>query len=426
MNAVEYIHSLKAFGKKAELKNIENLMNCLGNPQNGLKYIHIAGTNGKGSVSSMLNSIFLYTGKKVGLFTSPFIESFNERICVNNVPISDGDLERITIRVKKEVEYLAVKGIFCTVFDVICAVGFVYFKEQKCDIVVLEVGLGGRFDATNIIKDPLCAAICAIGYDHTEYLGETLSQIAFEKCGIIKSQCPVVSYPKQQPEASYIIAKACKDKKTPCIIPDLSKLMVMECNERGSKFLYEDNEYSMSLAGEYQVYNALCAIEVAKLCGVDNDIIKNGIKKALWKCRFEVFYINNKTVILDGAHNPHGISAFCSSVNNFFSDKKVHYVFGMVDDKDIEKSCSEISKAKSSVTVTSVPSARSCAPEKVYEILCSVSQEDNVINYIDDNIEAIKYALSADNDVVCVCGSLYMVGSVRKHVEMLSQTDKTR
>ena len=180
MNAVEYIHSLRNFGKKAGLKNIEALLGKLDNPHKGMNFVHIAGTNGKGSVSSMLNSILIAQNKKVGLFTSPFIEYFNERICINNIPISDIDLNRLTKRVKTVVDELEREDIFCTVFDVISAIGFIYFAENCCDVVVLEVGLGGRFDATNIIESPLCTVICAIGYDHMQYLGNTLSDIAFE------------------------------------------------------------------------------------------------------------------------------------------------------------------------------------------------------------------------------------------------------
>lgn len=422
MNAIDYIHSLKTFGKKAGLKNIEELLKLLGNPQKDMNFIHIAGTNGKGSVSSMINSIFIEQHKKVGLFTSPFIECFNERICINNIPIADDDLERITDIIKPLVENLMERKIFCTVFDVICAVAFVYFKEKQCDLVVLEVGLGGRFDATNIIEKPLCSVICAIGFDHMQYLGNTLEEIAFEKCGIIKRNCPAVSYPLQEKQAYKKIEATCFAKSSSLTIPDISKLRIYSSDLSGSKFLYKNNEYELSLAGKYQVYNALCAIETACALGAEYRDIYHGLKSAKWKCRFEVFNAGNKIIVLDGAHNSHGVKGFLESANKFFRDKKVHYIFSILNEKDIDESCRLIADAHGDITVTSVPSERCTDPYAVYN--CISKYRENV-NYIGDSQEAFNYAVSTHCDVVCILGSLYTVGAMRKTVEMFSHNDKT-
>lgn len=422
MNAVRYIHSLRNFGKKAGLKNIEALLSRLGNPHEDMNFIHVAGTNGKGSVSSVLNSILIAQDKKVGLFTSPFIEYFNERIRINNIPIMDEDLERLTKRVKPVVEELEKEEIFCTVFDVICAVGFMYFKENNCDIVVLEVGLGGRFDATNIIKSPMCTVICAIGYDHMQYLGDTLDKIAFEKCGTVKENCAVVSYPMQDEVVQKVIYDTCKERNSDLTIPDMSALEVISCDITGSVFKYKGREYEIHLVGEYQIYNALCAIETAYLCGAEYDAVRDGLKSATWICRFEVFDVKDKLIVLDGAHNSHGVSAFLSSADRFFSDKKVHCVFGILNEKDTDKACDMIASVRGDVTVTTVPSDRCTDPMSVYDY---ISAKRSDASYIADNIEAINAALASDCDVVCVLGSLYMVGSVRKYVEMLSQNDKT-
>lgn len=425
MNAVEYIHSLKAFGKKAELKNIERLLDALGNPHKGMKYVHVAGTNGKGSVSSFLNSIFRLTNKRVGLFTSPFIECFNERICVNDIPISDNELEEITQEVKKHVEALSLQNIYCTVFDVICAVGFVHFKRCACDVVVLEVGLGGRFDATNIIEAPLCSVICAIGYDHTQYLGETLSEIAFEKCGIIKNGCPVVSYCSQHSDSLEVIKKSCADKNAALTVADIKQLKILSCDATGSKFVYKGKEYTVTLVGEYQIYNSLCAIEAAYLCGADYHSVACGLAGAKWKCRFELFSAGDKTIVIDGAHNPHGLAAFLKSVRMIFPEKEIHYVFGMLNDKDVEKSCDVLATANGNITVTSVPSDRGDNPFNIYKCLLSKSRKDTEITYIEDSLQAVEHALCKKCDVVCVVGSLYMAGAVRKFVENFSQNDKT-
>ncbi|MBQ6998777.1 MAG: bifunctional folylpolyglutamate synthase/dihydrofolate synthase [Clostridia bacterium] len=422
MNAVDYIHSLRTFGKKAGLKNIEALLGLVGNPHEGMSFIHVAGTNGKGSVSSMINSILIAQNKKVGLFTSPFIEYFNERICINNIPISNSDLERITMRVKCAVKLLEKDDIYCTVFDVICAVGFIYFKECNCDVVVLEVGLGGRFDATNIIKNPLCTVICAIGYDHMQYLGNTLEEIAFEKCGTIKENCPVVSYPLQDKSVAGVISDICTKKNSHLILPDTKELDIKKCDINGSVFNYRGDEYNLKLVGEYQVYNALCAVEVASYLGIEYSIIKKGIETAMWKCRFEVFKTNDKTIVIDGAHNSHGISAFLSSADKFFVGKKVHYIFGILNEKDIDKACSVMAGANGKITVTSVPSERCINPEEVYNLV-SINHPET--DYIQDNHQAFKTVVESDCDVICILGSLYMAGEMRKNVEKFSQTDKT-
>ncbi len=424
MNAVDYIHSLRTFGRKAGLDNITRLLDRLDNPQDGINFVHIAGTNGKGSVSSMINSIFVECYERVGLFTSPFLEYFNERICVNNTPISDSDLDRLTARVKTEIEHLADEGIMCTVFDAICAVAFLYFRQMQCDIVVLEVGLGGRFDATNIIKSPLCSVICAIGLDHTQYLGDTISEVAFEKCGIIKPDCPVVSYPLQTEDALRVIEEACVSRNCDLIVPDIASLTITQSDICGNKFIYKGTEYSVPLVGTYQVYNALCAVEVATRIGVDESHVKSGLSKAKWKCRFEVFEIDGKTVVLDGAHNPHGLTAFFASVSEFFADKKLHIVFGMVNDKDIVNSCSALPDAKCDITVTSVPSVRGDNPYEVYERVRD-SKPNGKVTYTEDNTKAILDAVRGEGEVICIVGSLYMVGAVRSLVETLSQSDKT-
>lgn len=415
MNAVEYIHSLRKFGKKAGLNNIGQLLNRLGNPHKDMNFIHIAGTNGKGSVSSMINSILIAQNKKVGLFTSPFIELFNERICINNIPIPTDDLERITERIKPIVADLENEDIFCTVFDVICAVGFTYFAEQKCDVVVLEVGLGGRFDATNIIKSPLCSVVCAIGYDHMQYLGDTLDKIAFEKCGIVKNNCPTVSYPLQPTEANEVIESTCTERNSALTVPDISQLEIIRCDINGSEFVYKGREYNINLVGEYQIYNSLCAIETAYLCGATYDEIKEGLASAKWKCRFEVFDVGRKIVVLDGAHNSHGISGFLKSAEKFFADKKIYWVFSILNEKDIDESCNMMSAVNGHITVTSVPSERCTDPMAVYNKIV-INHPDTT--YIADNKEALNTALSSDCDVVCVLGSLYTVGALRKNVEM--------
>lgn len=422
MNAVQYIHSLRTFGKKAGLANIEALLNKMGNPHKNMNFVHIAGTNGKGSVSAMLNSILTEKYERVGLFTSPFLEYFNERICVNSVPISDFDLDRITERIKPLVKELEAQGIFCTVFDVTCAVGFAYFKEQRCDAVVLEVGLGGRFDSTNIIEKPACSVICAVGYDHMQYLGSTLAEIAFEKCGIIKKSSDVVAYPLQDTAVRSVIDETCEKMCATLVIPDVSCLKIINCSTDGGEFSYKGEEYKIGLVGKYQIFNALCAIEAANVLKIENTHIKKGLEKARWKCRFEIFKSGHKLIVLDGAHNSHGISAFLRSAEELFAERKVHYVFSILNEKDVETSCNDVANARGNITVTDVPSER-CTDEKAVYGLIKKQRDDTV--YISDFKEAFFNAVNSDCDVVCVFGSLYTVGALRKTVEIFSQNDKT-
>lgn len=422
MNAIDYIHSLRTFGKKAGLTNIGALLKKMGNPHKNMNFVHIAGTNGKGSVSAMLNSILMQKYEKVGLFTSPFLEYFNERICVNNIPISDFDLDRITERIKPFVRELEEEGIFCTVFDVTCAVGFAYFKEKKCDAVVLEVGLGGRFDSTNIIENPACSVICAVGYDHMQYLGHSLEEIAFEKCGIIKKASKVVAYPLQDMSVRSVIEKACSKLQANLIAPDIDRLEIISCGIDGGEFLYKGEKYIIGLVGKYQIYNAICAIEAAALLGMSDTQIKAGLKRARWRCRFEIFKKDKQLIVLDGAHNSHGISAFLQSAEELFGGKRVHYVFSILNEKDVDEACNAVARANGVITVTNVPSDRCVDAEAIYKRIKNL-RDDAV--YISDFKNAFFEAVSSECDVVCVFGSLYTVGALRKTVENFSRNDKT-
>ncbi|MBO7217568.1 MAG: bifunctional folylpolyglutamate synthase/dihydrofolate synthase, partial [Clostridia bacterium] len=220
--ALSYIHSLEVFGSIPGLERIKLLTEKLGNPQKDLKFIHVAGTNGKGSTCTMLSNIYIKAGCKVGLYTSPYIVDFRERIQINGEYISKADLARLC-KMVKETE------VYVTEFEFITALAFLYFKEQNCDIVILEVGLGGRFDATNIIDKPLCSVITRIDLDHTDYLGNTLSKIAMEKCGIIKDGCPVVVYPDEPDEALSVIKKYRED----CVVGNLDELQVLSSGTDG-------------------------------------------------------------------------------------------------------------------------------------------------------------------------------------------------
>lgn len=414
-DAIEYIHSLSRFGKKAGLSNISLMLERLGNPQYDLKFIHVAGTNGKGSVSNMLKNILISHKYKVGYYTSPYIEYFSERICINNDMISDEDLVRYTERVKAVSE-----DITPIEFEFITAMAFLYFAEQKCDIVVLEVGLGGRFDATNVIDTPLINVITPIGKDHTAILGDTLEQIAFEKAGTIKNGSEVVISPDMNELCIPVIESRCKSTHSTLIVPDNAGSVHFGLPY--TTFDYKGESYKLSLPGSYQAGNAVTAIEAAlalsKKLPLDISDIKNGLKNSFWKCRFEITGRSPVTV-LDGAHNSHGIQALMESVEMYFPNQKRVFLFSMLSEKDWKDSIDMISGKSAHIVVTDVPGYRPSSPEEMCAYLNSLG-DSNV--YKPDCHEAYRAAVDAagTDGVVFVFGSLYLAGYLRKEAVALS------
>lgn len=411
---IEYIHSLSKFGKKAGLANTEYMLQRLGNPHKKLRFVHVAGTNGKGSTSNMINNILISHNYKVGYYTSPYIELFNERICINNNQISDNDLVEYTNRVAS-----VINGIHPIEFEFITAMAFLYFYEKACDVVVLEVGLGGRFDATNVIDTPLCNVITPIGYDHTFILGDTLEEIAFEKAGTIKEGSTVVISPCMNINCIKVIEKKCAETS--------SKLIRSKANIRNisyglpyTGFLYDDLPIELSLSGKYQIGNAMTAIEAAralkKSLGITDQDIKNGLKNSHWKCRFEIFD-TNPVVVLDGAHNSHGIEALMESVELYFGDKKKIFVFSMLNEKDYKKSVDLILDHADYIFATSVPNLRQTSAVDIYDEIKLHTQ--NAVFEADPRIalERAKQKAINDDGAVFVFGSLYLSGMLRKYVK---------
>ena len=411
---IEYIHSLSKFGKKSGLSNTLKILERLGNPHKKLKFIHIAGTNGKGSTSNMINNILISHNYKVGYYTSPYIEFFNERICINNSLISADDLVEYTNRVANVLD-----GITPIEFEFITAMAMLYFYEKNCDVVVLEVGLGGRFDATNVIDTPLCNVICPIGLDHTAILGETLGEIAFEKAGTIKQGSTVVISPAMHPDCINVIKEKCDETSSKLIYPT-EKPDNISYGVPYTEFTYDGLDIELSLCGKYQITNAICAIECAKVLkdklGITDSDIKNGLKNSRWKCRFEIFD-TIPPVIMDGAHNSHGIEALMESIDCYYKDTKKIFVFSMLNEKDYQKSIDLILDYADFIVATSVPSLRQTDAKEVYEEILKHTQ--NTV-YEPDPVKALEFAKEkAKNDgaAVFVFGSLYLSGMLRKYVK---------
>ena len=416
--AIEYIHSTSNFFCKPGLDRIRELCHGLGNPQKELKFIHIGGTNGKGSVSSMLNSVLIAEGYRVGLYTSPYILEFNERMRVNGQNISNDRLAGLTERVKKTADKMTDKP---TEFELITAIAFEYFKEEKCDVVILEVGMGGRLDATNIIDRPLLSVITGIALDHTAFLGNTIEQIASEKAGIIKEKS-VVLFGGEDTTAEAVISAEAVNMQAKIYKTDYSRLKITRSDLDGTVFDYrEKSKLKISLLGSYQPRNAAIVTDAVDLLNkvgltIGDNALREGLSSARWPARFEI--INKEPlVIFDGAHNPQGISAAVESVKAYFGNKKVVVLTGVLRDKDylsISKSISEIALCAYTITpdnpraLTAEKYARILEQNGTSSVPCSTVKE--ALGF------AINTALEKDTALICL-GSLYVYGEVVREIE---------
>ena len=411
--AIKYIHGVSNFFCKPGLDRIRELCSGLGDPQNELKFIHVGGTNGKGSVCSMLNSVFMAAGYKVGLYTSPYIIEFNERMRVNGQNISNDALARLTEKVKNIADGMTDKP---TEFELITAIGFEYFKEEKCDVVILEVGMGGRLDATNIIDRPLLSIITGIALDHTAFLGDTIEQIASEKAGIIKEKS-VALWGGDSKAAEAVIKEESAKKQSILCKADYSELKIKAFDLSGTTFDYRNREdVKLSLLGAYQPRNAAIVLDALdNLSGiglkVGEEAIRCGLIKAKWPARFEIIN-KNPLIIFDGAHNPQGISAAVSSVKNYFGDKKVVVLTGVLRDKDyisIADSLSEI--ALSAFTITP-DNPRALTADKYANILNGKGVAALPCASVSEALTlAVNKAKESETALICL-GSLYLYGEV--------------
>lgn len=419
--AITYIESTHKFGTRLGLESMSLLLNEMDNPQDKLKFIHIAGTNGKGSTSTMIAGILKAAGYKTGLFTSPFLEAFNERIQLDSAPIDDDSLVAATAFVKERIEVLLAQGEpHPTEFEMVTAVGFQYFYEKKADVVVLEVGLGGRLDATNVIKDPLAVVIMSISMDHTDYLGTTLAEIAYEKASIIKEGSDVVIYP-QDPEAMKVILDFAASKNASVTLVNPDDIAIVDFNTRYQTLKYRGNtlpidEFQLKLLGNHQSLNCLTALEVIGLLirkgfSINRFHIESALSQVIFPGRFEIF-LESPVVLIDGAHNSNGIQAFVQNMNQYFPKKKINLYFGMLEDKDIEESLSYLVPIAASIH-TLTPNSDRAMPAEQMATLIHEEYEKSVDFYDNMNAAVRSIDLNKTDDVNVFVGSLYMIGEAR-------------
>ena len=420
--AIEYIHSTYKFGSKLGLENIGRLTELLGNPQDSYKVIHVAGTNGKGSTCNLIKEVLVDAGYKTGLFISPYLEEFTERIQVNNKPIDKDSLSRITTLVKDKIDIMLSEGYnHPTEFEVVTAIGFEYFKEQNIDFLVLEVGLGGRFDSTNIVKSPLLSVITSISYDHTEYLGDTLEKIAYEKAGIIKENSNVVIFPQGE-NIKNVIRKKAIENNTKVYEVSSKNIEKIKSDITGQwfKYLKKDvfniDELKINLLGEHQLLNALTALqslEVIKKEGynISSENVKNGFSKCKFPGRFEVIN-KNPLIVLDGGHNTDGIKQLSKTLKEYFMDKKIIFFYGMLKDKDPKAFFDYILPLAKEVYTLTPASPRAVKAE---DLAKSIESNYNIKATALQSYDLVLTVLkSADkSDIIAFAGSLYLVGGIR-------------
>ena len=414
-NAENYYHSLLTFGIMPGLERIKILLERLGSPEKDLRCIHVAGTNGKGTVCSFLASVLKEAGYKTGLYTSPYIVDFRERIRVDGEMISEKDLEEVTETVKAEIEKLRSEDIIITEFEAVTAAAFLHYKNAGCDFVVLETGLGGRFDATNVIESPLASVIVSISLDHVNILGNTISEIAFEKCGIIKNGCPVVTNSAQQTDALSVIKEQAEIKNSKLLVADVNAIKVIDETIKGSEIAYQSRNVFVPFPGNHQRENCITAITVIDLLkkqgiAVSENAIADGIRKTRNPARCEV--VSEKPlVILDGCHNEDSARALCSVMEKHLKDKKITAIMGMMADKDIDKVLSMMMPYFDKVYTVTPSNPRAMSREELCEKIKKHGTSAVIFEIDENSINELIKSMNED-EVLIVCGSLYLCSDV--------------
>lgn len=420
--ALAYIEGTLRFGIKPGLARVQRLLARMGNPQEGLRIVHVAGTNGKGSVASAIAAALQEAGYKTGLYTSPYLEDFRERIRVDGAMVGREELAEEVERLQPIAEAVAGEGEQPTEFELVTAAAFAYFKRRGCDVVVLEVGLGGRFDATNVISTPLVSVITSISYDHTAILGDTLSKIAFEKCGIVKEGGVTVTSPDQAGEALETIMRICAERSNPLIIPNRSAAHVLREDIRGSEIEYGGQRLTLPLAGRHQIANFLTAYEALRALGprglpVSAEAVARGFAKVRFPARLELLH-EKPLVLLDGAHNPGGIRTLSDTVDRLLSGKRLVVVMGMLQDKDYTDSIAPMASRASAFFALAPDSPRALSAEETARV---AGESCASVRAFPDYTGALRAAVEAagSDGAVVICGSLYLAGHMRSVARML-------
>lgn len=421
--ALEYIHGVSWLGSKLGLSRTRELLAKLGNPQDGLKFIHVAGTNGKGSVCSMLASVLTEAGFKTGLYTSPYILKFNERMQINGCPISDSELAEITEYVKPFAESMQDHP---TEFELVTAIGFEYFKRHDCEFVVLEVGMGGELDSTNVIKNPILAIITEIGLDHVRELGGSLEKIAQAKAGIVKDGCAVLSY-NTNPVSASVIETVCGERGASLITPNFSGIRDVRPTGEGISFCYGGYcNLEVAFNADYQSRNASAVVEAVKILRgqgifISDEALRTGLKKVRWPARFE--RLSEKPVfVFDGGHNPNGVAAARESFEFKYPSVKPVVLLGIMADKNYGEVIDLLIPLAESFVAVKPQNPRALDANA----LCTeISARGGVCVSAGSVEDGVKLACenAGENGIVFALGSLYMYGEIVEAMDKINSKE---
>lgn len=452
--AREYLKNVNKLGSILGLNTIKELLKRLGNPQNELKVVHIAGTNGKGSIMTFVQNILMESGYKVGRYCSPAVFNEREIIRINDEYISEKQSADLLTRIKEKCDSMYSEGLpHPTSFEIETAEALMFFKEQNCDIALIECGMGGETDATNVFKKVLCSVIATISLDHTQFLGSTIEEITKVKSGIIKENCPVVMS-KQTGEAESVIKKVCKQNNSKLIIPTEQDFENVEIDGLTTKVTYKasnNKEYILNLQalGTYQIKNAKTAVEVAlvldkaltektNICdesdknnstGMKNNInnsgntieknIKKGIEKTVWPGRMEVIS-KEPLIIIDGAHNPGAVLELRKTLDLYFTNKRITFIMGVLSDKDFSKEAEIIADRAERIITITPNNSRGLDGHKLAETLVkynhNVQVADSLKQAAEESIDTIKENRA---DMILAFGSLSYLGELKQVVRLI-------
>ena len=412
--SLQFIHSLDKFGSRPGLDRVKKLFRTVPEVL-GQSFIHVAGTNGKGSVCAMLSAVLQQAGYKVGLFTSPYIVDFRERIQINNQMIDKETLAEAVTFFEPKLKKLNEQGTVITEFEFITVLSFYLFKKLGCDIVVCEVGMGGLLDSTNLIPYPLCSVITRIDLDHTAVLGETIEAVAYQKAGIIKSYGTIVTAPQPREAFAVIEEKARREHNTLYRAEDI-RLTVTEMDRDGTSFVYRETPMRLPLLGSHQIDNLRCALAVIEVLqkehrkNISIENIRDGLRQVHHPARFEKLR-ENPVVILDGAHNPNGLQAFATAVRTYYAEGDKTLIIGILADKD-SKALNLLDGLFKRIIVTDIDNPRALPAADLARRLGGVCDD---IEVIESPHQAYDKALAYGDDIF-VCGSLYLASEMRPYI----------
>ena len=410
--ALAYIDGVSWLGSRPGLARVTALLEKLGDPQKELKFVHIAGTNGKGSCAAMTASVLRAAGYRTGLFTSPYLFRFNERMQINGEPIADETLAALVTEIRPIADAMADHP---TEFELMTAVALLWYRRERCDIVVLEVGLGGRLDATNVIGAPEAAVIMNIGLDHTAILGDTVEKIAAEKAGILKPGCDVALY-QQSAAVEAVVREKCAEAGAKLHIADFSQLVPAFDSLEGQVFSYRGVPYAIPLLGEHQLKNAAVVLEVVEILRargweLPQDAVEHGLYAVSWPARFELVRAEPPFVV-DGGHNPQCAETVAANLRRYFPGLRHVLLVGVLADKDYPALFDILDTAADAYVCVTPDSARALPAEKLAGHLARYGKPVTVCGDIPAGVEAASAAAGEDG-AVCAVGSLYMAGAVR-------------